>query len=56
MITRDDVIKYGLLKLPTIKRSVIAVDPHPEMPEFMDSIRGRLEDIKHRNLDPPFRH
>lgn len=44
-----------VLELPTLKGgapTVIALEPHPDMPRFMGEIKERIEALKEGNVDP----
>lgn len=61
VITSEDLQKATnedgtpVLKLPKLKNgkpTVVALDPHPQMGEFMDSLNARIEAIKGGDVDP----
>ncbi len=54
VITTSDLLASGVLKLPGIKNgtpTVVALDAHPAMPAFMESLRARLEALKTGKVD-----
>jgi N12 class adenine-specific DNA methylase/GH24 family phage-related lysozyme (muramidase)/2'-5' RNA ligase len=55
VVTTSDLIKSGLLKLPKLKNgkpTVVALDAHPDMPDFLLELQHRIEDIKGGGVDP----
>lgn len=55
VLTTDDLIASGAVTIPKRKGgapTVIALDPHPDMPAFMDEIDARIEALKTGNVDP----
>lgn len=52
VVTMEEVVSQGLLKLPTKKSISITTPAPPEMPDFMATIRDRIAALKTGKVDP----
>lgn len=62
VVTTEDILKENarlealglppLLKLPTAKKIVVELEPHPQAEEFLDQLRERIEELKTGRVDP----
>jgi len=52
VITREEVTRLGLLKLPKENTVTVSTDPPPEMPAFMATIKQRAEMLATGKVNP----